>query len=590
MNPKIRTALLLVVLAGAGGYFWFSQSQMRKESATAATLSDTTHSVILNTEFSRIKNEVAALVQARDFQGLDKLSAQFRQNDERTSEGLSKISMFYEGASFGLNDIEQHTGMADVDTLLDDWKDKYPESLTQILVKASYKMDAAFRARGTGWAQDVRESQWKVYADLLNESQLALAESAKITDQHDPYAMLLYVQLANSMGVDREQIQPVIEESIKTYPAYEGTFRQMAIYLMPRWHGQPGEMEAFAEDLYQRLPAPQGAIMYARISEKVWPYEKDKFFENTSFSYERTREGFNALFELYPDAIDSKKLLSRFAVFHKDQATAHKMFTQIGEWPSDDVKGDWGTAERLEAIRQWAAGAGENPTEVTPLEVAVTTGNMDEVTSAIKNGGDVNRRTGRGSNLLCQAMDDGYQEIAVLLMENGADVTAEGRNGYKVVTAAAKAENLVVLEKGLRAGFGINDPVGSTGWTLLHTAALEDSAKSVDFLSKYPGVTIDSRTGKGWTPLIAAAHGNAVDSAKILLKYGADVNAGDNINITPLHQAAYSGAAEMIKFLLVMGGDPAIASTSGVQPLDAAKGQHKAEATALIEEALAKAK
>src|SRR5690606_33075197 len=101
-------------------------------------------------------------------------------------------------------------------------------------------------------------------------------------------------------------------------------------------------------------------------------------------------------------------------------------------------------------------------------EIAVTTGDADAVTSAIANGGDVNRRTSKGSTLIISALDDEKLDIATILAENGADLTTQGLRNYLVVTAAVKAEHLEIVDKAIKdMGLEINDPITPSQWNLL---------------------------------------------------------------------------------------------------------------------------
>uniref|UniRef100_A0A6U0U134 ACB domain-containing protein n=1 Tax=Polytomella parva TaxID=51329 RepID=A0A6U0U134_9CHLO len=81
-----------------------------------------------------------------------------------------------------------------------------------------------------------------------------------------------------------------------------------------------------------------------------------------------------------------------------------------------------------------------------------------------------------------------------------------------------------------------------------------------------------ARDEEGRTALHFAADRGHIDVAKVLLSYGADVNAQDVDGSTPLHYAALCQHQEMYNFLLNEGkADPNIEDVDGVSPENVAK-------------------
>ncbi|MEW6356749.1 MAG: ankyrin repeat domain-containing protein [Planctomycetota bacterium] len=81
---------------------------------------------------------------------------------------------------------------------------------------------------------------------------------------------------------------------------------------------------------------------------------------------------------------------------------------------------------------------------------------------------------------------------------------------------------------------------------------------------------VNARTRNGSTLLHCAASGGNVETAALLVRKGADVNARiKGINVTPLHYAASAGHRDMVLFLLENGADPNLVETyGGYTPLD----------------------
>jgi hypothetical protein len=99
-------------------------------------------------------------------------------------------------------------------------------------------------------------------------------------------------------------------------------------------------------------------------------------------------------------------------------------------------------------------------------------------------------------------------------------------------------------------GRGINDAINSMGWTLL---------------------TYHSRQGD-------------LNSVRLLLLAGVDVNKRDEEGSTALHYAAGQGHETLASELIAAGADPAAPSLDGRTPLHRAAGNGKLECTTLLAE------
>jgi type 1 glutamine amidotransferase len=137
---------------------------------------------------------------------------------------------------------------------------------------------------------------------------------------------------------------------------------------------------------------------------------------------------------------------------------------------------------------------------------------------------------------LHQAILRNRSEIALLLLERGADVDEPDRSQRTPLHLAVERGNVALVE-----------------------ALLARKAKP------------DERDRMGWTPLHHAAAKDRVAVARALLKGGANPMTLSERGGTPLHEAAASGGAEMIQLFLDQRVDPTIVSKLGVTALDIAR-------------------
>lgn len=98
-------------------------------------------------------------------------------------------------------------------------------------------------------------------------------------------------------------------------------------------------------------------------------------------------------------------------------------------------------------------------------------------------------------------------------------------------------------------------------------AANEGRADLVESILMRDITTKDSVDDDGYTPLHRASYTNNVDIAKILLQYGANVNAKTEFEWTPLHSAVKWSNAECAALLLQHGADVNALSQGQQTPL-----------------------
>ncbi len=68
--------------------------------------------------------------------------------------------------------------------------------------------------------------------------------------------------------------------------------------------------------------------------------------------------------------------------------------------------------------------------------------------------------------------------------------------------------------------------------------------------------------------MVAVTWGRPVETVKLLISHGADVNAQNIWGDTPLHLAARRGDKAAVRFLLSNGADPFAKNAAGRRPLD----------------------
>ncbi len=178
----------------------------------------------------------------------------------------------------------------------------------------------------------------------------------------------------------------------------------------------------------------------------------------------------------------------------------------------------------------------------TALHEAATFGDSQLMTVLLKAGADVNAVRGQGDTPLMVAARAGVPEAVKLLLDHGAIVDArEGTYGETPLMMAVAGNNAAAVKVLIDRGANVN--ATSTVMSVRHRPLIDATRR------------IDPPTG-GLTPLLFAARQDALDSAKVLIAAGADVNKAEpEINLTPLLDAVVNNHYDFATFLIEKGAD-----------------------------------
>ncbi len=229
----------------------------------------------------------------------------------------------------------------------------------------------------------------------------------------------------------------------------------------------------------------------------------------------------------------------------------------------------------------FAARAGAATSEVAD---AAMKGNRDAVRAALARKADVNAPQVDGTTALHWAVraDDG--EMADLLIRGGARASAANREGMTPMQLAAANGSAAMIVRLIKAGADPNGPLTEYGDTALMMAARTGKTDAIEVLLE-GGVKVNAaETWGGTTALMWAAAERHPAAVKALIDHGADVNARSNFvaaangrgfegrtpsartsgqgaeefasgSLTPLMFAAREGDVESVRLLVAAGAD-----------------------------------
>lgn len=195
----------------------------------------------------------------------------------------------------------------------------------------------------------------------------------------------------------------------------------------------------------------------------------------------------------------------------------------------------------------------------TPFLLATQYGHMDIIITLLDNGADLHAQGGCYGDAIQAASYGGHLAAVQLLLENGAIVDKRGGTYGSALMAASSQGHVQVVRTLAEAGADVNVRVKDFRHPL-HTASAGGHEVVVRLLIS-KGSKTDTFGGIHGSALQAAAYGGNASIVKLLLDGGIDVNIGCHVHLasgyydSALQAAAFRGHSAVVDLLLESGAD-----------------------------------
>jgi len=280
---------------------------------------------------------------AGDWQRLADEIAEAREKETRFVDGTWALDLLYSTIDLP----RQPTSRERWEATMEKWRQEEPDALTRIIVEANAMVTRAWDARGSGWAYTVTEEGWQLFRERLAEARTML-EGVPEAERNCPHWYRVMQTIAMGQGWKWREYRPMLLKAMEQWPEYYGYYFAAAHFLMPRWHGNPGDVERFTAEVADTIAA--GNEVYARVAW-VLSRSDQNVLEEYGFDWERVRDGFEKMRERNPDSIWVPNNFARFALDARDAETVSRLLPEIDAASVERVWDQRIHGQRLELFR-----------------------------------------------------------------------------------------------------------------------------------------------------------------------------------------------------------------------------------------------
>ena len=341
----LLSLLLPLVLWGCSP----KQAVAKEESSTSSGLREFAIVVSRDTrEQKQTEAQVLALFTNRAFSDLDALAAKYRASKEGYADGSLKLGLVYSGLEPHRN-APQNAWKSRLEGA-DEWVRKNPGSMTARVAKARLLVGYGWAIRGGSWAENVKEKQWSQFSELLRQADQVLRDARKLPERC-PLYWSTWQKAALGLQVEKADYDGMFQQAIKEFPDYWFYYNNRAIFLLPRWYGEPGDWQKDLTQSADRLGGEAGDMLYAQVVCDLCSYGGGiEVFEGKRISWERVEKGLEGLLKKFPQSLAVKNDRALLAGLAGRKEKARAYFSQIKDECDLCV---WQDEQKIEKFVAW---------------------------------------------------------------------------------------------------------------------------------------------------------------------------------------------------------------------------------------------
>lgn len=318
------------------------------EQSRVTSSSTSTATGITDKEYVAYRQLVFEHFLNKDFAWIDREATRDRLTRDRLPGGYWKLRVLYDAMEAPLaNSKASDSDWEELIAALTSWTKQQPQSVTAKVALANAWKGYAWKARGGGYAGSVSDTGRELFRRRLENASQVLSEASSLNDRC-PHWFVISLWVGVGQGWDRNALEKIFQAGIKLEPTYYYIYQVKASYLLPRWGGEEGEWERFADQSTSNLGEAQGDIVFFAIYSQMLDLNGMALMNNHQHSVPKLIAGFRSIEKLYGPADHRLNEACFFASFGNDVETTADLFKRIGD---NYDPGVWRSKQTFETFR-----------------------------------------------------------------------------------------------------------------------------------------------------------------------------------------------------------------------------------------------
>jgi len=266
-----------------------------------------------------------------NFKLLEQLVEKYRSTKERTTSGLWKLDLFYEGIEKSFHaSIKGESYWVEMEKRVKYWISQYPDSPTPYIVYSYLTSQYGWKIRGSGYSNAVPEDAWKPFHGKQREALEVLLKNKSVVSV-DPKWYANVIALLRYNGVADETIYKVFLEGVEKEPFYYKTYFIAAGMFSPRWGGNKEQIDKIAQLALSKTKSKEGISVYARVYWNAAAlYRHINLFKESLVDWEKMKKGFEDMLQHYPSPWNLNTY-GFFSCIADDKSTTRDVINRIGD-------------------------------------------------------------------------------------------------------------------------------------------------------------------------------------------------------------------------------------------------------------------
>ena len=264
----------------------------------------------------------------RQFDDLESFANDIRSKKTRVKGGRWLLKFFYDAieepaAGSGVDD----KGWRDHFSLIEEWKTKYPKSITTRVVDAKSMVVYAWKARTNKFAPAVSDAQWKLFYERLGTAKNILVGSRDLGETCPGWYSAM-LTIGNGGGSEPDDYMGIFNQAMEFEPTYDSFYYQMSVYWFPQWHGKKGEWAAVLSDVVRKQGTDEAYAMLEMTYDAVLMYDYDfeEIVPELQQYWPQIKRGFHAPDQLYKVTQGDMNGFTHMAYIAGDRDETRAMF------------------------------------------------------------------------------------------------------------------------------------------------------------------------------------------------------------------------------------------------------------------------